>query len=478
MSTTSSPKPTILIVDDTLDIRDMLRTMLFDLHCTLLFASSGEEAVSIVASHPPSVVLMDVQMPGMSGLEAMMFIKQQYPATPIIIITGAGSVSIAVRAMQQGAFDYLTKPFTAKVVRETVHRALTNLEQPVEPTTGMTFSADMTADYSIIGTSKPMQEVFKLIGLISTTPNHTSVLITGASGSGKELIARAIHANGNGGVTAAEPFVGINCTAIPENLLESELFGYERGAYTGAMQRRIGKFELAGEGTIFLDEIGDLPMSLQAKLLRVLQERTFERIGSNEPIKIRARFVAATHRNLTDEVRAGRFREDLFYRLNVAVVHAPSLRERPEDIGHLAHFFLSKYNVRMGKTIQGFSDDARRRLEQYSFPGNVRELENLTERAVMLTTGNFILPSAIGISEHQEVSAEATAPMQFPIQSHVFSDAREMVLAEFEQQFVVKLLTIHRGNVSAAADESQMSRQNFHRLMQKYTIEADTFRGT
>jgi DNA-binding NtrC family response regulator len=241
------------------------------------------------------------------------------------------------------------------------------------------------------------------------------------------------------------------------------------------MNRRIGKFELAGNGTIFLDEIGDLPLSLQAKLLRVLQERSFERVGGNEPIAVRARFIVATHRNLADEVKAGRFREDLFYRLNVAVVQLPALRERSEDIRTLANYFLAKYNASMNKAVVGFSHETLHSLEQYTFPGNVRELENIVERALMLTTGNLILPQALGLMPRS--GQPNGVPVAFTIGSDMFSEERDAVIAEFERQFVMKLLKSHNGNVSAAAEASQMSRQNFHRLMQKYSVDAELFRN-
>lgn len=465
---------TIFIVDDAPDIQEMLKAFLFDFHAELRCFSSGEEAIQACYAQKPSVVIMDVQMPGISGLEAMEKMKTVHPDVPFVIITGAGSVDIAVKAMQQGVFDYLAKPFSAQIVRDIIQRALKSKEHTDEPAAGMAFSVDTKEDYAIVGMSKPIQEVFKLIGLISTTPNQTSVLITGESGTGKELIARAIHANSGGRANKSLiPLVPINCTAIPENLLESELFGAERGAYTGAVKRRIGKFESAGEGTIFLDEIGDLSAGLQAKLLRVLQERVFERVGGDESLPVRARFITATHRNLENDVRAGKFREDLFYRLNVAVIHLPPLRGRREDIPLLTHYFLSKHNARMGKSVQGFTDEAYTILSTYSFPGNVRELENMIERAVMLTTGPMILAPALGLKKDDE--SLPALPISDP-ESAVFSEAREQVMAQFEERFVKRLLSLHRGNVSAAADASQMSRQNFHRLMQKYSIQSEMFR--
>jgi DNA-binding NtrC family response regulator len=477
----TTQQSTFLIVDDTPEVLAMMAKMLETAGHRTIAVSNGRDAVNAVAAHRVDAVFMDVQMPEMDGLEAMALIKSRSPHIPVIVITGNGSVNVAIKAMRQGAFDYIAKPFTLAAVRDISHRALTSahVSSPAELTTLATTASGTSAQEDvIIGASKPMQEVFKLIGLITSTPNHTSVLITGESGTGKELIARAIHANSLARADSGEEaFVGINCTAIPENLLESELFGSERGAYTGAMNRRIGKFELAGMGTIFLDEIGDLPLSLQAKLLRVLQERSFERVGGNEPIPVRARFVVATHRNLADEVKVGRFREDLFYRLNVAVVQLPALRERNEDIRTLANYFLAKYNASMNKAVVGFSNEALEALEQYAFPGNVRELENIVERALMLTTGNLILPQSLGLLSRSGSAERETERVAFTIEGDVFSEERDAVIAEFERQFVMKLLKAHNGNVSAAAEASQMSRQNFHRLMQKYSVDAELFRN-
>jgi DNA-binding NtrC family response regulator len=487
-----TPKPAILLVDDSPDIHTLLGAFLHSEHYEMVSAYSGEEALRLMNTMPVALVLMDVQMPNMDGLQAMRAIKAQFNV-PVIIITGAGTLDVAVKAMQQGAFDYITKPFDLHSIREAVQRAILSSFSPVHHNHAA-LTRHSLEETAFVGTSKPIQEVFKLIGLISTTSNHTSVLLCGESGTGKEVVARSIHAQ-TCHITGREaPFIGLNCTAIPDSLLESELFGNERGAFTGAMQRRMGKFEAAQAGTIFLDEIGDLSLPLQAKLLRVIQERIFERVGGNEHIPVMARFIAATHRNLQEEVRLGRFREDLFYRLNVAVVNIPPLRERKEDILPLAMHFLSKHNKRMQKSVSRFSDEALAQLTAYHFPGNVRELENMIERAVMLTTGNAVMPSALGVMLPTEpLPALQAQPLAQPSvqlqnslptgmstngqQPQVFSAAREQAIAKFEQEYLGQLLRRHRGNVSAAADEAQMSRQNFHRLMQKHGITADQFRG-
>jgi len=316
-----------------------------------------------------------------------------------------------------------------------------------------------------------MQEVFKLIGSISTTPNSTPVLILGESGTGKELVARAIH---NNGPHSSEPFIAINCTAFPETLLESELFGYEKGAFTGATDRKLGKFELSNSGTIFLDEIGNLSLNLQQKLLRVIQYRRFERIGGNEIIPISARFVAATNIDITADVRSGRFREDLFYRLNVASVYLTPLRERKEDIPLLSNYFLYKYNNRLKKSIRGFSEETLELLKNYSFPGNVRELENIIERAVMLSKSDIIF--ADSLHEYLTPLSSKSKLPQIPIKNNNFSESRNHIIEIFEKEFLSNMLNKNKGNISHAAKDCGMTRQNLIRLMKKHNFDSKFFK--
>jgi DNA-binding NtrC family response regulator len=523
---------TILIIDDTIQVQLFIESALESLGYSCLLAGTGIEGLKIAFLQEPSLVLCDVRLPDMNGLEVMSAIKERLPHIPIIIMTGDNSMDLVLQAMQKGAFDYITKPFLLDTLHQTVHRALASASHEVAARDkgNDELRTSIGEGKRIIGSSPALKDVFKMLGLVCSTPNRTSVLIQGESGTGKELIAQTIHANST---SASEPFVGINCTAIPEQLLEAELFGAEKGAYTGATQRRIGRFEAAGAGTIFLDEIGDLSLALQAKLLRVLQERTFERIGGNETLPVRARFVTATHRTLQEEVRHGRFREDLFYRLNVAVVQLPPLRERREDIAVLAQYFLRKFSGQMNKTITDFSHEALAALNGYAFPGNVRELENIVERAVMLSTGSVIQAQALGLAEdlpaprgaHEEYkhgddehstkaqspplpivspsehsSHSATSPpvitspsttevsilqmaereasgfLTSALNSTIFSVAREASLAKFERAFVRRLLLLHRGNVSAAAGEAQLSRTHFHELMRRYNVTAQEFR--
>lgn len=461
----------ILIVDDDDKIVFAFREVFKKEGYKSIVAKNGEEALEKVSVMLPAVVFMDITMPKLDGLDALRRIKEQNPFMPVIIITGYGTMQTAIKAMQLGAFEYLTKPLDVDKIREVTRRALASTQSPmVAAEQRASFKADIVHRYELVGNSTAMQEIYKLIGSISTTPNHTSVLIIGESGTGKELVARAIHSNG---ANANEPFVGINCTVLPETLLESELFGHEKGAFTGAGERKLGKFEIARGGTIFLDEIGNLSPNLQQKLLRVLQEREFERVGGNEQIHVEGRFIAATNQDIEREVKKGNFREDLFYRLNVVAIHVPPLRERKEDLPLLANYFLSRYNDQLKKLVKGFSDEAMALLQAYAYPGNVRELENLIERAVMLTRGEVILPDAFS----EMIVSDSDKAVSLPIISPAFSRSRDHVVIMFEKQFVIEQLRRHRGNVTAAAKTSKMTRQNFQRLMNKHKLRAEPFRG-
>ncbi len=461
----------VLLVDDDERILYAFKEVFKRIGLKSILARDGEEALRMISSEHPDIVFMDITMPKLDGLEALRQIKQQNHSVPVIIITGYGTMQTAVKAMKLGAFEYLTKPLDVGKIREVTRRAVSSVLSRAVPTSNhVPFKADFVDRYELIGNSPQMQEIYKLIGSISTTPNHTSILIVGESGTGKELVARAIHSNSS---NFQEPFIPIDCTVLPETLLESELFGHERGAFTGAVQRKIGKFELARNGTIFLDEIGNLSPNLQQKLLRVLQEREFERLGGNIPMKVHARFIAATNKDIENEVRKGAFREDLFFRLKVVAVHLPPLRDRLGDVPLLADYFLAKYCGQLKRSIRGFSDEALLLLQSYSYPGNVRELENLIERAVMLTQGEVILPETL----RDMFTSQEDSSQWLPIISPSFRKSRSHILKLFEEQFVVEQLRKHRGNVTAAAKSSKMTRQNFQRLMKKFKISSQPFRG-
>ncbi|RMF56333.1 MAG: sigma-54-dependent Fis family transcriptional regulator, partial [Calditrichaeota bacterium] len=345
----------ILIADDDKNIQFAFRKTFEKDGFKVITAANGREAVEKLEAEHPVLVFMDVAMPGMSGLEALETFKERGVTTPVVVITGFGTMQTAVKAVQLGAYEYLTKPLDVEKVRVVANRALEMVRLREEVANLKAKLNQPVREYELVGNDEKMHEIFKLIGVITTTPNTTNVLISGESGTGKELVARAIHQSGP---AALEPFVAINCTVLPENLLESELFGHEKGAFTGADRRKLGKFEVAKGGTIYLDEIGDMSPNLQQKLLRVLQERVFERLGGNETIAVRARFIASTNKDLEKEVRLGNFREDLYFRLNVFNIKLPPLRERRGDIPVLANYFLAKYSHRFQKSVSGLSDEA------------------------------------------------------------------------------------------------------------------------
>ncbi|MCC7373701.1 MAG: sigma-54-dependent Fis family transcriptional regulator [Verrucomicrobiales bacterium] len=376
----------LLIIDDEVDIQRSFRRLLEGQDIEVHTASSGEEALDRLPGLAPDLVIMDVRMGGMSGLETLRRIREADARLPVIMMTAYGTTQTAIEAMKLGAFDYLLKPFDIPKLKELISGALRAARQmkavvAFEP---LLESADY--ELGIVGRSGPMQTVFKLVGQLAAS--EATALITGESGTGKELVARAIYSHSS---RSRQPFVAINCAAIPENLLESELFGHEKGAFTGAAQQRIGKFEQCNHGTIFLDEIGDMPLATQTKILRVLQSGTFERVGGNETVKVDVRVIAATNKPLEQAVAARAFREDLFYRLNVVRLPLPPLRERRDDIPLLVDYFLRKFAKESGRAPKAVVPDVVRALEAHPWPGNVRELENALRRASVVATGEAIL---------------------------------------------------------------------------------------
>jgi two-component system, NtrC family, response regulator AtoC len=462
----------ILVVDDDPSICFAFKQTFKSISKETLTASDGLEALTMLETILPSVIFMDISMPKMDGLQALSEIKNRQPYVPIIIITGEGNMQTTIRAMQLGAYDYLTKPLDIEVVRltgmraiehSTMHKKIDALERQIE-------SKKSQGITEIIGQNPKMQEIFKKIGMISTTPLSTNVLILGETGTGKELVARAIHENGP---NSKDPFLAINCSALPENLLESEFFGHEKGAFTGANQLKKGICELAGNGTLLLDEIGDMTKSLQKKILRVIQERSFERLGGHTSLLLSARIVAATNTNLMAAIKSGEFRQDLYYRLNVLEIELPPLRERKEDLILLMQHFIQKYNRRMAKNIVQTSPDVYATLTQYDFPGNIRELENIVERAMALERSNILtlssLPAELVCSGYSTDSTLSTTDEDF-------NQAKKNIVYAFEKKFIIEKLKTSRGNVSAAARLSRIERQSFQRLMKKYQIRSEDFR--
>ncbi|MBI3194576.1 MAG: sigma-54-dependent Fis family transcriptional regulator [Ignavibacteriae bacterium] len=459
----------ILIVDDDPDIIYAIRLTFEKNGYALADASTGKQGIEVFAREKPDVVFLDITMPDISGLEVMKKFREESDV-PVIMMTGYGTMDTAIKAVQLGAYEYITKPLDADRLRLLVRRALetTQLKREIA---GLRLARDTTFQpYTLIGNSAAMQNVYKTIGAVTTTPNSTTVLIRGESGTGKELTARVIH---NSGQNTSEPFIVVNCTVLPENLLESELFGHEKGAFTGAVERKIGKLELAGKGTILFDEISELTPKLQAKLLRLLQEREFERLGGNEVIKVTARFIVATNRNLEEAVKQGQFREDLFFRINVVVIHLPPLRERKEDLPLLMDHFAAKNNAKLGKNIKAIEPQVMKNLIVYHFPGNVRELENIMERAMIINKGDVLTADALG---EFPTSVDTSSPtIELPITTFDLRKARQEIFELFEKQFLEKLLAETGGNITEAARLANIERQSLHRMLKRHNLTAEKF---
>jgi two-component system response regulator PilR (NtrC family) len=380
----------ILVVDDERSMREFLEIFFRREGYEVTTAGGVDEALLALDADDYDLVITDIQMPGRSGLDLLLEVRQASPETPVIMITAFATAENAITAMKQGAYDYITKPFKVDEIRVVVEKALEKKLLASENRRLRSQLRTQTRSRALVGTSRPMQRVYELVAQVA--PTRANVLVVGESGTGKELVARAIHDQSD---RAEKPFVAVNCAAIPENLLESELFGHVKGAFTGAVQNKDGLFETADGGTLFFDEIGELPAALQVKLLRVIQEKSIRRVGGNSDRRVDVRMVAATNRCLEDEVAAGRFREDLYYRLNVIQIALPPLRDRPEDVPLLVQHFVEKYAAELGREIEGCSDEALQVLLAYPFPGNVRELENVIERAVALTRESVIRPDVL-----------------------------------------------------------------------------------
>jgi two-component system response regulator AtoC len=385
----------VLVVDDDAQIRSLLADLLKEAGYVVRQAKTGAEATAAVEKQRPDLVMMDVKLPDMDGLDVLKSIKRERPELEVIVMTAFGGSSSAIKAMEHGAYDYVTKPFEIDDLLATLRRVFEHAAMS-EEVSALRLELGKTAAERerIVGSSRPMLEVYKLIGKVAGS--DATVLITGESGTGKELVAEALH---RASKRNPYPLVKVSCAALPESLLETELFGHEKGSFTGAMTMRKGRFESANKGTIFLDEIGEMTLGTQTKLLRILQEHEFERIGSNTPIKVDIRVIAATNRDLAEEVDEGHFREDLYYRLNVIHIHMPPLRDRMEDIPQLVEHFLAKYRSKPDAIPTPISEEAVARLLEHDWPGNVRELENAIERAVVLSRGNTIMPEHLPLAE-------------------------------------------------------------------------------
>ncbi len=453
----------VLVVDDEANIRKTLEGVLSDEGYRVLQAESGERALEVLSRAVVDAVLLDVWLPGMDGLEALRKAREMYPLLPFIMISGHGTIDTAVKAVKAGAFDFIEKPISLDKLLITLSRAI---EQGELRTENVELKERVEKKYRLVGDSEATRKVRAEIA--AAGPTNASVLITGENGSGKEIVAREIHRMSR---RAAKAFVAVNCAAIPEELIESELFGHERGAFTGAVGKRRGKFELADGGTIFLDEVGDMSPRTQAKILRVLEEKTFERVGGADPIRSDARLIAATNRNLPADVAAGRFREDLYFRLNVFPIFVPPLRDRRDDIPPIADHFAAEICTELGKERKEFSREAMARILAHPWPGNVRELRNVVERLVILTMGKRIEEeTALRVLAAPAGRPEAAAPAPAP--GTEVDDFREAVLA-FEREYLQRKLKENDYNVSRTAEKLGIDRTSIHRKMRQLGISAE-----
>lgn len=445
-------KEKLLVVDDEKNMRMVLNRALSAEGYEVSEADSGAAALEILTDVMPDLVVMDQKMPQMDGLTALKRIKKLLPSLPVVMLTAHGNVESAVEAVKAGATEYLTKPFDLEELKLVISKALgvRDLFREVD-----TLRAELKKEFdlaSIVGTSEQMQEIYEVVKKVAQT--HATVMIYGESGVGKELVARALHENSK---RAKKPFIQVSCAALPETLLESELFGYEKGAFTGAATSKKGRFELADGGTLFLDEIGDISPAIQVKLLRVLQEKTFEHLGGTKTIKVDVRIVGATNRDLQEAIADGVFREDLYYRLNVVPITVPPLRDRKEDIPVLVAHFLEKSGAKK-KVGKGAMD----LLSGYDWPGNIRELENTIERAIILGTGELLLPEHLPAELREKPAAAAAGPVELPTEG--------VVLEELEKDLVRQALRRTGKNETKAAKLLGVSRHELLYRMEKYGL--------
>lgn len=468
---------TILVVDDDKNIRYSLKRMFEDKGKTVITAKNGREALDILDKESPDLVVMDIMMPGMNGLQVLKEMREGWPKLLVIIMTAFGTTETAIEAMKLGAYEYILKPFDIQKMWELVEKALGMARAMKTEVSVRPFEKESPVTEVIVGRSQKMQEVYKMIGRIAES--DVTVLLRGESGTGKELVARAIYQHSK---RSEKPFIPVNCAAIPETLLESELFGHEKGSFTGADSRRIGKFEQCNGGTIFLDEIGDMSLLTQAKVLRVLQEREIQRVGSTETIKVDVRLIVATNKDLEKAISEGKFREDLYYRLNVVTINLPLLRDRKEDIPRLAQYFIRRLNLELKKDIKGVTDEGLAKLEAYSWPGNVRELENIIKRAVVECKGDYIMPDQL----HLDYKAEKarTTELQKDVEKRleylleqVFNEIAKIPKREgvdissiIEKSSIVKALKMTDGNQIQAAGLLGINRNTLRSKIEKYKI--------
>jgi two-component system response regulator AtoC len=464
----------VLIVDDEVNIRRVLAAMLKREGYEVTTAADGEQALAVLQKTPVHVVVTDLVMPRLSGMELLRKVSADFPDVPVILITAHGSVDSAVAALKAGAFDYITKPFEQDELRKVIAKATRANDLERQNLHANLADGDRPP---LVGESPSMKAIYEMVARVADSPS--TVLITGESGTGKELIAKALH---RGSSRRDRPLIKVNCAAIPKDLVESELFGYERGAFTGAVGSKPGRFELADGGTLFLDEIGEVPVEMQVKLLRALQESEFERVGGIKTLRVDVRLIAATNRDLKALIAEGRFREDLYYRLAVVPIALPPLRDRREDIPLLVSHFVDKYNQRLGKRVEGVDADAIALLQTYPWPGNIRELENLMERSVLFADGPIIHLSALPDSLRESSPLAPVAPVGAlgAIAAPSGASMKEIVRqaqADLERELIARALEETGGNVTRAAKRLQISRKSLQVKMKELglrgIVEAD-----
>lgn len=442
-------EPVVLIVDDEGSIRQSLSDIFRDEGYYVLTSSSGEEAVELVKEHNPDLILLDIWLPGIDGIQTLEEIKGLKPDIPIIMISGHGNIELAVRATKMGAYDFLEKPLSLERVLLVSNRAL---EKQALEKEYKALKQDLTKKFRLIGTSPKITMLKEQIEMASQS--NSRVLIMGESGSGKELVARLLHEKSK---RAGKPFVEVNCAAIPQELIESELFGHEKGSFTGAYEKKKGKFELADEGTLFLDEVGDMSLSAQSKVLRVIETQEFQRVGGNRNIKVDVWIIGATNKNLREEVKKGNFREDLLFRLDVIPIVVPPLRERKEDIPELVEYFINFFASEYRQKPKKITPEAIRILQSYDWPGNIRELRNVIERLVIMTPSDTITAKSIVIGEPTKEDYLSFTTLR---------EARDA----FEKIFITKKLEENNWNISRTAEVLQIERSNLHKKIKAYNI--------
>ncbi len=462
-------KASILVVDDESDMLHLLKRSLEpELDCHVETASTGESALKKFTDGQFDIVLADIKMPGMNGLELLELIKRNNKEQTVIMMTAYGRIDMAVKAIKSGAYDFVTKPFDHDALVIRLEKALerSSLISENKRLYDACRSTDMFQD--IVGKSPAMLRVYETIKMVANT--DLTVLITGESGTGKDLTARAVHALSD---RKKKPFVAVNCPTVPEQILESELFGYKKGAFTHATTDKKGLFQEANTGTIFLDEIGDISPTIQTKLLRVIQEKEFKPLGDSRAVHVDVRIIASTNQPLKDKIKKGEFREDFFYRLNVLPIKLPPLRERKEDIPLLVDYLLEKHCTKMGKTIKKFSHDLMEDFMSRHWEGNVREMENLIMQGILFAAGDKIIPADLGFTPVAHTPAPRTDD---PSHSLLYKEAKDEVLKAFNASYIGRILTLSNGNVTQAAKSCGMERQALQQIMRRYGIKAEPYR--